>query len=159
MFKLTLGVQDARLATIPQKDLSSVLVSGRFRFWKASIRPFLGKIFTTCSPLTNSAFKVAPANSTCSEILNLSVLSFKFFYKTARNYKHVFPGPPNFRRRRQDHPCSSQHVYPACSSRQLLPMLKMSDAEDTPCANTFILNRPAGVAITSKLEDSSVMGI
>ena len=44
MLKLTLGVHAARLETILQKDLSSVLVSGRLRFWKAFIRPFLGKI-------------------------------------------------------------------------------------------------------------------
>ena len=79
---LTFGDQELNEDTIPQNERNSDLFSGFFKSWNAIILPSFGKILTTLSPLTNSELIVAPANSTFSLIVNLSVLSFKFFFLT-----------------------------------------------------------------------------
>ena len=94
-------------ASIPQYNLSLVFVSGFSRFLNALMCPSFCKMFTTCSPCTNSAVKVASANSTCSLILNFDVFSFRFFsLQNFRNSTMYFFSSCKLSRRSRRHPCS-----------------------------------------------------
>ena len=77
-------------------------------------------------------------------------------WKTWETQQYIFPGPVNCHQRSKHHPYSWSQCCPKVEPS--VTMLNMSEAELTPCANTFSLYLPEGVAMTSRSKLASPTG-